>query len=70
MDTLQDTNQVIKALGGRSQVASLTNRTTQAVTNWKARQVFPPDTFVILTEALAEKGLKAPVSLWRMSEAA
>lgn len=57
---------VVDALGGNAAVARMTGRTPNAVTNWRARLNFPPDTFVALTAALAEAGCVAPASLWRM----
>lgn len=67
MQTLSQTSHVIDALGGTGKVAALTRRRPQAVSNWRARETFPPETFLILTEALKAKGLSAPRLLWRMS---
>ena len=70
MQTLSHTGQVIDALGGTAKVAKITSRKPQAVSNWRSREAFPPETFLILTAALRDKGLSAPSSLWRMPEAA
>jgi hypothetical protein len=67
MQTLSQTEHVIDALGGTGKVADLTGRSPQAVSNWRARPTFPPETFLILTEALKAKGMSAPRALWRMS---
>lgn len=70
MQELTTTSEVIDALGGNRPVRALTGRTQDsAVSNWRAFGVFPPDTFVVMTSALARKGCKAPVGLWQQVEA-
>jgi hypothetical protein len=62
---------VIEALGGTTAVAELTgNRFLSAVSNWSKAGAFPPNTYIVLSEALAAKGHEAPVSLWGMKERA
>ena len=66
MSELQSAPAVIEALGGLSAVAALTGSGYKAVANWKSFGAFPPRTYVIMTTALNERGLKAPASLWGM----
>lgn len=68
MSELTTTTEVIETLGGNPSVADLTGRTAKAVSNWRAFNAFPADTFLVLTAALEQKGETAPVSLWRMVE--
>lgn len=63
---LTTTKAVIDELGGVSAVAKLTDRQYNAAWNWTSFEHFPPDTYVVMTEALAAKGHTAPPSLWRM----
>ena len=60
--------EIIDLLGGNPKVGELTGRTAAAVSNWRSFNLFPANTFLILTEALAERGYTAPASLWRMSQ--
>ncbi len=66
MTELTTTNAVMEALGGIAEVARLTSRTYNAAANWISFETFPPDTFVVMTDALRAKGKTAPASLWRM----
>lgn len=70
MNTLRTTDEVIDALGGNGAVSALTARGATAVSNWrsKARGKFPPETYLVIQQALAEKGLSAPPALWSMVE--
>lgn len=66
---LTSAGDVIEALGGPTAVARLTDRqASQVVSNWKTANSFPPNTFLVLTTALRERGLRAPAALWRMVE--
>jgi hypothetical protein len=47
-------------------VAELTGRNYDAAYNWKRFGQFPSDTFVVMQAALADRGMTAPPSLWRM----
>lgn len=69
MDTFSRTGPVIDALGGTAEVARITGRTPQAVSNWRKRATFPPDTFLVLNGALTLKAKTAPATLWGMSTA-
>lgn len=68
MKTLTSTSAVIDAIGTTSEVAALTKRGPSAVSNWRKAPNFPPDTYRVLTAALANRGFKAPDALWRMAE--
>lgn len=63
---LTSTERIINELGGVSAVASLTGTTYRAAHNWKAFDRFPPRTYIAITNALRDRGLSAPVSLWGM----
>jgi hypothetical protein len=67
---LNTTAEVMDALGGNAAVADLTNSTYKAAANWRAFETFPARHFVVMTKALEDRGLTAPVSLWGMTEAA
>lgn len=63
---LTTTAEVIDALGGNPVVAKMTGRNAKAVSAWRSFEAFPPDTFLVLNDALASKKMAAPTSLWRM----
>ena len=66
MKALPTTRAVIDALGGHKPLQALTGRGRTAIVNWKAREKFPADTYLILQEALRTRRLTAPPSLWGM----
>lgn len=66
MTELSTTAEVIDKLGGVGPVADLTGRKYNAAWNWTTFEHFPPDTYVVMKDALAERGFSAPPSLWRM----
>lgn len=68
MHELTTTADVVETLGGIAEVAKLTGRKYNAVSNWKAFGSFPADTYIAMTSALAERGCSAPHYLWRMVE--
>lgn len=65
---LTTTADVIEALGGIEAVAKSTGRTYTAVSNWRVWNRFPPRTFLLLSDALREKGLTVSVLLWGFDE--
>jgi hypothetical protein len=67
-EALRTATDVIKALDGTTAVARLTNRKPQHVTNWRATGRLPAKTFLIISRALAERGMAAPPSLWGIEE--
>lgn len=68
MSDLTTASAIIDKLGGNRAVAGLTSRTAKAVSNWRAFNAFPSDTYLVLTRALAECDCAAPPSLWGMVE--
>jgi hypothetical protein len=66
LEMLETTDQVIDALGGNGPVAELTLSKPNAVSNWRSFETFPPNTYVVMTKALAAIGKTAPTSMWRM----
>lgn len=66
---LTDTRQVIKALGGLKAVMELTGRNYNAAWHWTRKPTFPANTFVVMQQALAQQGKKAPASLWSQHDA-
>ena len=66
LENLETTSQVIDALGGNGPVAELTASKPNAVSNWRGFETFPPNTYVVMTKALAAIGKTAPTKLWRM----
>lgn len=61
--------EIIDELGGPTAVAKLTNRKApQVVSNWRAANSFPSNTFLAITMALRERNVSAPPTLWGMSE--
>ncbi len=68
-EPLTTTTAVIEALNGTRAVAELTGSTYAAAFNWRSFDTFPSKTFVVMSEALAAKGLSASPSLWGMVSA-
>ena len=65
-EQLKTTSEVMDALGGNSAVAEITGSTVKAVWNWRGFETFPSNTYVAMTEALLQKGMSAPATLWGM----
>ena len=64
--TLLTASAVVEALGGTGAVSRLTGRNVTAVSNWKSRKRLPPNTFIIMKEALRKRGEDAVDQLWGM----
>lgn len=60
---------VIDELGGTTAVAKLVGKTPQSVTNWRAANRLPAETFLVLSAALKKLKREAPSSLWGIREA-
>lgn len=66
MEELTDARTVVEKLGGIRAVAELTQRKYSAAANWPSFNKFPPNTFLVMREALRERHCTAPASLWGM----
>jgi hypothetical protein len=67
MKQLTTTKQVFDALGGIPGVCELTGANRRQAWNWYSFfGAFPPNTYVVLMQALARKGFSAPPRLWKM----
>jgi hypothetical protein len=64
MVVLQTANAIIDALGGTVKTAKIARRSPQSVSNWRAANRLPAETFRRLTEKLREHGMEAPPELW------
>jgi hypothetical protein len=62
--TLTTCTEIIEALGGTAAVSRLTRRQMAQVARWKRWGKFPPQTYLLMTQALAAGGLTAPPELW------
>jgi hypothetical protein len=58
----------IAKLGGPTATGKLVGRSAQSVVNWRAANKFPGDTYLILSAALEDRGLRAPPSMWGLIE--
>lgn len=69
MDELKTVDEVIASLGGIKAVSRLVGlpEGSRAAWNWRRRGL-PPESYVVIQEALAQKGLSAPPSLFGMYE--
>lgn len=66
LEVLETVDAVMEELGGNRPVATLTASKPSAVSMWRKAQSFPTNQYLIMTEALREKGKTAPASLWGM----
>jgi hypothetical protein len=66
MRTLKSATEIVDALGGNVVVAQITSTTPKAVSNWRAADKFPSNTYVVLRNALALHKIVAPTALWSM----
>lgn len=64
MKTLRTASQVIDALGGTGKVAALTRRRDSQIARCRRENHFPPQTFLLMMQALAVYGCTAPAKLW------
>lgn len=71
MRALKTVAEVIEKCGGLTAVARLTGRKDlRSAWNWKVNGRFPPNTFLVLTNALMERNYTAPPALWGIPSAA
>lgn len=66
LQMLETATEVFTALGENPGVAELTGAKASAISMWRAAESFPPNTYVLMTDALRAIGKTAPDSLWRM----
>ncbi len=65
---LKTVREVIEVLGGLQAVADLCGVNYRTVSGWQARfEAFPPKFYVVMTAALAGRGLSAMPALWGMA---
>ena len=66
---LRTMDAVIDALGGDAGVKKLTGAAQNNLGNWrKTQKKFPAHTYLIMIDALAERGYRAPPALWGITE--
>ena len=68
MTNIDAATDIIDTLGGNVPVARLTSSTPKAVSNWRAANRFPSNTFLIIKAELMRIGASAPDHLWSMRE--
>lgn len=64
---LHSASEIVAKLGGNAAVARMTGRTPQQIWNWKNSGRLPPDTYVILLDALTVFACTADPSIWGMT---
>jgi hypothetical protein len=57
-------NEVVRALGGVSKVAKLTDCSRSSVWNWRKAGAFPPRHYRVMRDVLFEQGYVADLRLW------
>lgn len=67
---LSTVDEIIDALGGVAAVQAVTGQKYNTVWNWKWRGKVPPEFHLIVSQALAGKGLSAPARLFGQREVA
>lgn len=74
LQTLDSIPEIFDALGGIPAICSLIGatgeRSWQQVDNWRKRGRLASHTYVVLQDALRERGFQAPPALWGMIEPA
>jgi hypothetical protein len=66
MRRLISTEAVVEELGDIDKVARILGAKYSATANWKYRNRFPANTYLVLIAALRKRGCTAPESLWGM----
>lgn len=66
--TLRTTNDVFRALGGISAVAKITSSSYNASANWKSFERFPARFYLVLSDALAQRGYRVSPHLFGMAQ--
>ncbi|WLA80352.1 hypothetical protein [Bradyrhizobium elkanii] len=68
LEPLKTFEQVFKELGGNAGLESLTGSKASTISMWRKAGGFPSYTYILLTEALRERGKTAPFVLWGMQK--
>ena len=66
LEFLETVADVFTALGENPGVGVLTGAKPSTLSMWRSAGRFPPNTYVVFTEALRALGKTAPDSLWKM----
>jgi hypothetical protein len=64
MHTSSEIRDLIEKLGGYEVVSALTGTKTESTRAWPRCKKFPAKTYRVLREALQQRGIYAPDSLW------
>lgn len=68
LQSAETVDDVIRAIGSPADLAALTGRTVQAVSNWKADNKLPSWSYLVLSQHLESIGWQASPSLWGIVE--
>lgn len=63
---LTSASAIIDVLGGTFEAARKLGKTPQAVTNWRARRMIPPELFLVVTDLIGRSGKAADPAVFRM----
>lgn len=66
MHRISSVDAVVEALGGNTAVGRAFHTSSQAVSNWRAKNKLPSNTYVAMVHQLGRLRLRAPVELWSM----
>jgi hypothetical protein len=64
--TLSTVNDIIDQLGGNYVFVNALKVSSQAVSNWRAKNHLPANTYLFIQAELAKRSLTAPAKLWGM----
>lgn len=64
--TLETSSEIIDALGGNGPTGEITEADPKTVSAWRSANAFPPRTYLVMKAALADRGIDAPPTLWKM----
>lgn len=70
LQTLDTLDEVITALGGTDGLFDLLGAKPSTISMWKKAGNFPSNSYVVMTDALRQKGKTAPDLLWKMKMSA
>lgn len=64
--SLQSINDIYDALGGIAHVAAIAGASYNASANWKSFGRFPTRYYLVITQALSDRGYSAGPEFWNM----